>query len=153
MVSLCFVHPNSTFVFCAIYPDFPQKWLRLQKLQFFLSQFPLPSLEGDNYIYIIIYYYYLQSESSRNPLYPPPPLKTVTSVTVTTVTIFAQNQRSLVEVKGAARLLALSSVMCWDIKRADNAVRLHIKSSDTVKRRIARPAKNRYGVCEGKMQY
>ena len=82
----------------------------------------------------------------------PPPLKTVTSVTVTTVTIFAQNQRSLVEVKGAARLLALSSVMCWDIKRADNAVRLHIKSSDTVKRRIARPVKNRYGVCEGKMQ-
>lgn len=57
------------------------------------------------------------------------------------------------EVKGAAGLLALSSVMCWDIKRADNAVRLHIKSSDTVKRRIARPAKNRYGVYEGKMQY
>ena len=70
MVSLCLVHPNSTFVFCAIYPDFPKKWLRLQKLQFFLSQFPLPSLEGDNNIYIIIYYYYLQSESSRNPLYP-----------------------------------------------------------------------------------
>ena len=73
MVSLCFVHPNSTLVFCAIYPAFPQKWLRLQKLQFFLSQFPLPSLEGDNNIYIyiiIIYYYYLQSESSRNPLYP-----------------------------------------------------------------------------------
>ena len=59
MVSLCFVHPNSTLVFCAIYPAFPQKWLRLQKLQFFLSQFPLPSLEGDNNIYINIYYYLL----------------------------------------------------------------------------------------------
>ena len=54
MVSLCFVHPNSTFVFCAIYLDFPKKWLRLQKLQFFLSQFPLPSLEGDNNIYILL---------------------------------------------------------------------------------------------------
>ncbi len=152
MVSLCFVHPNSTFVFCAIYPDFPQKWLRLQKLQFFLSQFPLPSLEGDNNI---LYYYLLLLltiwKFSKSLI--PPPLKTVTSVTVTTVTIFAQNQRSLVEVKGAARLLALSSVMCWDIKRADNAVRLHIKSSDAAKRCIARPAKNRYGVCEGKMQY
>lgn len=87
----------------------------------------------------------------RKAVYPSK--KTVTSVTVTTVTIFAQNQRSLVEVKGAARLLALSSVMCWDIKRADNAVRLHIKSSDAAKRCIARPAKNRYGVCEGKVQY
>ena len=54
MVSLCFVHPNSTFVFCAIYLDFPKKWLRLQKLQFFLSQFPLPSLEGDNNILLSI---------------------------------------------------------------------------------------------------
>ena len=92
-----------------------------------MSQSTFPSLEEDNniykFIYIIIYYYYLQSESTPKALVPPP-LKTVTSVTVTTVTIFAQNQRSLVEVKGAARLLALSSVMCWDIKRADNAVRL-----------------------------
>ena len=121
-----------------------------------MSQSTFPSLEEDNniykFIYIIIYYYYLQSESTPKALVPPP-LKTVTSVTVTTVTIFAQNQRSLVEVKGAARLLALSSVMCWDIKRADNAVRLHIKSSDAAKRCIARPAKNRYGVCEGKVLY
>ena len=62
------------FAFCAIYPDFPQKWLRLQKLQFFMSQFPFPSLEEDNniykFIYIIIYYYYLQSESTPKPLYP-----------------------------------------------------------------------------------
>ena len=150
MVSLCFVHPNSTFVFCAIYLDFPKKWLRLQKLQFFLSQFPLPSLEGDNNNYYLLLLLTIWKFSKS---LIPPPLKTVTSVTVTTVTIFAQNQRSLVEVKGAARLLALSSVMCWDIKRADNAVRLHIKSSDTVKRGVARPAKKRYGVCEGKMRY
>ena len=38
-------------------------------------------------------------------------------------------------------------------KKASEAVRQHVRSSDTVKRRIARPAKNRYGVCEGKMQY
>ena len=144
--------PTLRLPFAPFTPIFPQKWLRLQKLQFFLSQFLLPSLEGDNNIYIIIYYYYLQSESTLKVLVPPP-LKTVTSVTVTTVTIFAQNQRSLVEVKGAARLLALSSVMCWDIKRADNAVRLHIKSSDAAKRCIARSAKNRYGVCEGKVLY
>ena len=71
-------------------PIFPQKWLRLQKLQFFMSQSTLPSLEEDNniynFIYIIIYYYYLQSESTPKVLVPPP-LKTVTSVTVTTVTI------------------------------------------------------------------
>ena len=146
--------PTLRLSFALSTPIFPKKWLRLQKLQFFLSQFLLPSLEGDNNIYIllsIIITYNLKV--FRNPYTPPPPLKTVTSVTVTTVTIFAQNQRSLVEVKGAARLLALSSVMCWDIKRADNAVRLHIKSSDAAKRCIARPAKNRYGVCEGKVQY
>ena len=54
---------------------------------------------------------------------------------------------------GAARLLALPSVMCWDIKRADNAVNQHIKSSDALKQCIARPAKNRYSVCEGKVQF
>ena len=37
-------------------------------------------------------------------------------------------------------------------KRASEAVNQHVKSSDTVKRRVARPAKNRFGVCEGKMQ-
>ena len=71
-------------------PIFLQKWLRLQKLQFFMSQSTFPSLEEDNniykLIYIIIYYYYLQSESTPKALVPPP-LKTVTSVTVTTVTI------------------------------------------------------------------
>ena len=37
-------------------------------------------------------------------------------------------------------------------KRASEAVNQHVKSSDTVKHRVARPAKNRFGVCEGKMQ-
>ena len=37
-------------------------------------------------------------------------------------------------------------------KRASEAVNQYVKSSDTVKHRVARPAKNRFGVCEGKMQ-
>ena len=37
-------------------------------------------------------------------------------------------------------------------KKASDAVNQHVKSSDTVKRGVARPAKNRYGVCEGKVQ-
>ena len=37
-------------------------------------------------------------------------------------------------------------------KRASEAVSQHVKPSDTVKHRVARPAKNRFGVCEGKMQ-
>ena len=52
-------------------PIFPQKWLRLQKLQFFMSQFPFPSLEEDNNIYIllsIIITYNLKV--LRKPLYP-----------------------------------------------------------------------------------
>ena len=37
-------------------------------------------------------------------------------------------------------------------KRADNAVRQHVNSSDALKQCVARPAKNRFGVCEGKVQ-
>ena len=37
-------------------------------------------------------------------------------------------------------------------KRADLAVKQHVMSSDAAKRCVARIAKNRYGVCEGKMQ-
>ena len=37
-------------------------------------------------------------------------------------------------------------------KRADNAVRQHINPSDALKQCVARIAKNRFGVCEGKMQ-
>ena len=64
------MHPNPTFVFCAIYPDFPQKVVTVTEVTVFLKPIPLHSLEGDNYIYIIIYYYYLQSESIPKPLYP-----------------------------------------------------------------------------------
>ena len=37
-------------------------------------------------------------------------------------------------------------------KKASEAVRQHVRSSDTVKRGVARIAKNRYGECNGKMQ-
>ena len=58
-----------------------------------MSQFPFPSFEEDNniYKYIYIYYYLLLlltiCKYSKSPCTPP--LKTVTSVTVTTVTVFA----------------------------------------------------------------
>ena len=83
------MHPNSTFAFCAIYPDFPPKVVTVTEVTVFHELVSFPSLEEDNniyIIYIIIYYYYLQSESTPKVLVPPP-LKTVTSVTVTTVTI------------------------------------------------------------------
>ncbi len=37
-------------------------------------------------------------------------------------------------------------------KNSSSAVSQHVRSSDIVKRYVARPAKNRFGVCEGKMQ-
>ena len=37
-------------------------------------------------------------------------------------------------------------------KKAYCAVKQHVKPSDAAKRRVARPAKNRFGVCEGKIQ-
>ena len=37
-------------------------------------------------------------------------------------------------------------------KKASDAVKQYVKSSDTANRGVARPAKNRFGVCEGKMQ-
>ena len=37
-------------------------------------------------------------------------------------------------------------------KKASDSVKQHVKSSDTMKRGVARTAKNRFGVCEGKMQ-
>ena len=36
-------------------------------------------------------------------------------------------------------------------KRADLAIKQHVRSSDAAKRCVARIAKNRYGVCEGKV--
>ena len=37
-------------------------------------------------------------------------------------------------------------------KKAADAVKQHVKSSDTAKRGVARPAKNRFGISEGKVQ-
>ena len=37
-------------------------------------------------------------------------------------------------------------------KKASEAVRQHVNSSDTVKRGVTRIVKNRYGVCEGKLK-
>ena len=37
-------------------------------------------------------------------------------------------------------------------KKASDAVRQHVKSSDTMKRGVTSPVKNRYGVCEGKLK-
>ena len=37
-------------------------------------------------------------------------------------------------------------------KKASDAVKQHVKSSDTAKRGVARPAKNRFGISEGKVQ-
>ena len=115
--------PTLHLPFAPSTPIFPKKWLRLQKLQFFISQSSLPSLEGDNNIYKYIYYYLLLllTICKYSKSLVPPPLKTVTSVTVTTVTVFAHfrkcrrnllimtNSRS--QKVGTARLLALPSVV------------------------------------------
>ena len=37
-------------------------------------------------------------------------------------------------------------------KRADSAVKQHVRSSDAVKRRVTRTVKNRYGESKGKIQ-
>ena len=42
MVSLCFVHPNSTLVFCAIYPAFPPKVVTVTEVTVFLKPIPSP---------------------------------------------------------------------------------------------------------------
>ena len=121
-----------------------------------MSQFPFPSLEEDNniykYIYILLSIIITYNLKALEILYTPSaencnfcnrnhcnhlrPEPTVTG-------------RS----EGGSK--AARPVKCdvLGYKKADNAVRLHIKSSDTVKRSVARPAKNRYGVCEGKGQY
>ena len=71
-------------------PRFSPKAVTVTEVTVFHELVSFPSLEEDNniykFIYIIICYYYLQSESTPKVLVPPP-LKTVTSVTVTTVTI------------------------------------------------------------------
>ena len=42
MVSLCFVHPNSTLVFCAIYPAFPPKVVTVTEVTVFHESVSFP---------------------------------------------------------------------------------------------------------------
>ena len=60
--------------------------------------------------------------------------------------------RTATDEKGEPWFCAKDLCDALGYKRADSAVKQHVKSSDAVKRRVARPAKNRFGVCEGKMQ-
>ena len=60
--------------------------------------------------------------------------------------------RTATDEKGEPLFCAKDLCDALGYKRADNAVRLHVKPSDALKQCIARPAKNRYGVCEGKVQ-
>lgn len=60
--------------------------------------------------------------------------------------------RTATDEKGEPWFCAKDLCDALGYKRADNAVRQHVKPSDALKQCIARPAKNRYGVCEGKVQ-
>ena len=60
--------------------------------------------------------------------------------------------RTATDEKGEPWFCAKDLCDALGYKRADSAVKQHVKPSDAVKRRVARPAKNRFGVCEGKMQ-
>ena len=48
------MHPNSTFAFCAIYPDFPPKVVTVTEVTVFHELVSFPSLEEDNNIYILL---------------------------------------------------------------------------------------------------
>ena len=60
--------------------------------------------------------------------------------------------RTATDEKGEPWFCAKDLCDALGYKKASDAVNQHVKSSDTVKRGVARPAKNRYGVCEGKVQ-
>ena len=60
--------------------------------------------------------------------------------------------RTVTDEKGEPWFCAKDLCDALGYKRASETVNQHVKSSDTVKHRVARPAKNRFGVCEGKMQ-
>lgn len=60
--------------------------------------------------------------------------------------------RTATDEKGEPWFCAKDLCDALGYKRADLAVKQHVKSSDAAKRCVARPAKNRYGVCEGKVQ-
>ena len=60
--------------------------------------------------------------------------------------------RTATDEKGEPWFCAKDLCDALGYKKAADAVKQHVKSSDTAKRGVARPAKNRFGVCEGKMQ-
>ena len=60
--------------------------------------------------------------------------------------------RTTIDKKGEPWFCAKDLCEVLGYKRADNAVRQHVNPSDALKQCVARPAKNRFGVCEGKMQ-
>ena len=60
--------------------------------------------------------------------------------------------RTTIDKKGEPLFCAKDLCDVLGYKRADNAVRQHVNPSDALKQCVARPAKNRFGVCEGKMQ-
>ena len=60
--------------------------------------------------------------------------------------------RTTIDEKGEPWFCAKDLCDVLGYKKASEAVRQHVRSSDTVKRGVARIAKNRYGECNGKMQ-
>ena len=60
--------------------------------------------------------------------------------------------RTATDEKGEPWFCAKDLCDALEYKNSSSAVSQHVRSSDIVKRYVARPAKNRFGVCEGKMQ-
>ena len=60
--------------------------------------------------------------------------------------------RTVTDEKGEPWFCAKDLCYALGYKKASDAVKQHVKSSDTVKRGVARPAKNRFGISEGKVQ-
>ena len=60
--------------------------------------------------------------------------------------------RTTINKKGEPWFCAKDLCDVLGYKKASEAVRQHVKSSDTVKRGVTRTVKNRYGVCEGKLK-
>ena len=60
--------------------------------------------------------------------------------------------RTTIDEKGEPWFCAKDLCDVLGYKRADLAVKQHVRSSDAAKRCVARIAKNRYGECNGKMQ-
>ena len=60
--------------------------------------------------------------------------------------------RMATDEKGKPWFCAKDLCDALEYKNSSSAVSQHVRSSDIVKRYVARPAKNRFGVCEGKMQ-